>query len=102
MGKEILSKKQEVIIINIPKFKTDKEAADFWDNHSFEDYFEDTKEAEIEFVRNPKKTLTVRLDPDDVEMVQKLAHYKGLSYTALIRMWIKENLRKETRSMSKK
>lgn len=88
-------------MINIPKFKTDKEAANFWDTHSFENYFEDTKEAEIEFVRNPKKTLTVRLDPIDLEMVQKLAHHKGLSYTALIRMWIKENLRKEIKGIQR-
>ncbi|MEQ8224285.1 MAG: CopG family antitoxin [Candidatus Eremiobacterota bacterium] len=99
-GKESITRETlEVIIINIPKFTTDKEAANFWDTHSFEDYVEDTKKAEIEFVHTPKKTLTVRLDPVDVEMVQKLAHYKGLSYTALIRMWIKENLRKEVKGI---
>ncbi len=81
--------------MKIPEFKVDEKVADFWANHSFEDYIDDTKNGEIEFVRKPKKAITVRLDPEDIEMVEKLARYKGLSYTALIRMWIKEKLRKE-------
>lgn len=86
---------------HIPKFKSDEEAAEFWDAHSFEKYAQDTKEAEIEFVRSPKKTFTVRLDPEDIEMVEKLAKYKGLSYTALIRMWVKEMIRKESNEIRK-
>ena len=35
----------------IPKFKTDKEAARFWESHSFQDYYGDTKEAGINFVK---------------------------------------------------
>ena len=48
----------------IPKFKTDEEAARFWEPHSFEDYHRDTKEAEIGFVKRQKKTIAIRLDPD--------------------------------------
>ena len=83
----------------MPEFSNDKEIADFWDTHSFQDYLDDTKEGEIEFVRKPKKALTVRLAPEDIEMVRKLANYKGLSYTALIRMWVKEKLRKEIKEL---
>ena len=39
-----------MIIITIPKFTTDKETANFWDNHSFEDYSEDTEESKIKFI----------------------------------------------------
>lgn len=80
----------------IPKFKTDKEAAGFWDTHSFEDYHTDTKEAEIRFVKKPKKAVTIRLDPVDIKSVERIAERKGLSYTTLLRMWIKEYLAKET------
>jgi predicted DNA binding CopG/RHH family protein len=79
----------------IPKFKTDKEAAIFWQSHSFEDYFNDTSEAGIAFVRKPKKTIALRLDPDDIKSVEQLARRKGLGYTALLRMWIKEHLAQE-------
>jgi len=81
----------------IPKFKTDEEAARFWETHSFEEYPRDTKEAEIKFVRKPKKTIALRLDPDDIKSVETIAQRKGLSYTSLLRMWIKEHLSKETR-----
>ncbi len=81
----------------IPKFKTDEEAARFWEARSFQDYYGDTKEAGIKFVRRAKKTVAVRLDPDDIKSVEKIAERKGLSYTSLLRMWIKEHLNKEER-----
>jgi len=46
---------------------TDEEAARFWETHSFRDYYGDTKEAGIKFVRRPKKTVALRLDPDDIK-----------------------------------
>ena len=82
----------------IPKFRTDKEAAEFWDIHSFEDYRQDTGEAGIVFVKRPKKTVAIRLDPDDIKSVEMIAERKGLSYTSLLRMWIKENLAKEAKT----
>jgi len=81
----------------IPKLRTDEEAARFWEAHSFEDYHKDTKEAEIRFVKKPKKTIAIRLDPEDIKSVEKIAERKGLSYTSLLRMWIKECLADETR-----
>jgi predicted DNA binding CopG/RHH family protein len=81
----------------IPKFKTDEETARFWETHSFEEYHRDTKETEIKFIRKPKKTIAIRLDPDDIKSVETIAQRKGLSYTSLLRMWIKEHLSKETR-----
>lgn len=84
----------------IPKFKTDREAAKFWETHSFEDYYKDTKEAEIRFIKKPKKTVAIRLDPDDIKSVEKIAELKGLSYTSLLRMWIKEHLSKETKRVA--
>jgi predicted DNA binding CopG/RHH family protein len=81
----------------IPKLRTDEEAARFWEAHSFEDYHKDTKEAEIRFVKKPKKTIAIRLDPEDIKSVEKIAERKGLSYTSLLRMWIKECLADEIR-----
>ncbi len=81
----------------IPTFKTDEDAARFWESHSFQNYYRDTKEAGITFVRKAKRTVAVRLDPDDIKSVEKIAERKGLSYTSLLRMWIKEHLGKEER-----
>lgn len=84
----------------IPKFKTKEEAAKYWETHSFKDYHKDTKDAEIVFVKKPKKTVAIRLDPDDIKSVEKIAERKGLSYTSLLRMWIKEHLSREARRLS--
>lgn len=84
----------------IPKFKTKEEAAKYWETHSFQDYHKDTKDAEIVFVKKPKKTVAIRLDPDDIKSVEKIAERKGLSYTSLLRMWIKEHLSREARRLS--
>lgn len=84
----------------IPKIKTDEEAARFWETHSFEDYYKDTKDAEIRFIKRPKKTVAIRLDPSDIKSVEVIAERKGLSYTALLRMWIKEYLAKEKRQIA--
>jgi predicted DNA binding CopG/RHH family protein len=84
----------------IPKFATDKEAAKFWQTHSFEDYHGDTKESQLEFVKKPKKTVAIRLDSADIKSVETIAKRKGLSYTSLLRMWIKEQLEKETKRVA--
>jgi len=84
----------------ILRFKTDEEVADFWDKHSFEDYHKDTAIAKIRFVKKPKKSITIRLDPEDVKSVVQIADQKGLSYTSLLRMWIKDHLVKESRKIA--
>ena len=91
-GKRIILKNGANNMKRIPKFKNDEEAAKFWDTHSFEEYHQDTEEAEIRFIKKPKKAITVRLDPNDIKTVERIAERKGLSYTSLIRMWIKEHL----------
>jgi predicted DNA binding CopG/RHH family protein len=83
----------------IPKFKTDEDAAKFWEAHRFKAYHKDTKDAEIVFGREPKKTIAIRLDPDDIKSVERIAERKGLSYTSLLRMWIKEHLHEEVKHL---
>lgn len=83
----------------IPKFKNEKEAAKFWETHGFENYYQETKEADIKFVKKTKRTIAIRLDPDDIKSVERIAESKGLSYTSLIRMWIKEHLSHELKAV---
>jgi predicted DNA binding CopG/RHH family protein len=94
-GKRSILKCEASKMKKIPKFKTDQDAAIFWQTHSFEDYFRDTTDSEIAFVKKPKKTIALRLDPEDIKTVEHLAQRKGLSYTSLLRMWIKEHLAQE-------
>jgi predicted DNA binding CopG/RHH family protein len=76
----------------IPRLQTDQAAAVCWEKQSFADVAEDTTEAGIRFVKRPKRAIALRLDPDDIAKIETLAAAKGLNYTALLRMWIKEHL----------
>ncbi len=76
----------------IPALQTDQAAAAYWERQSFADVAEDTTEASIRFVKRPKRAIAIRLDPDDVAKIEAMAEAKGLNYTALLRMWIKEHL----------
>jgi predicted DNA binding CopG/RHH family protein len=62
----------------IPKFKSDQEARRFWQRHSFKDYNLDTREAEIKFVKKPKKTVAIRLAPEDIAAVERIAERMGI------------------------
>jgi len=82
----------------IPDFKTIQEEADFWDSHStaeFEDEWE-PMEGPLEVLMYraaPKKALTVRLEPDLIEMLGEVARTKGVGSSTLARMWIMDQLR---------
>lgn len=86
----------------IPDFKTDKEAAEFWDAHDLTD-FEDKLELadDVEFVRKPEtQTVSIRMDRRLIEQLKALARYKGIGLSSLMRMWIIERLRQEVRGRS--
>lgn len=81
----------------IPRFKTQEQAATYWKSHTFQDYTTDIKNDEIVLVKRVKKTVAIRLDPEDVKAVERIAKRKGMNYTSLLRMWIKEQLVREAR-----
>jgi len=79
----------------IPKFKSDKETAAFWDTHDFSDFFDQTDAAaDVIFERKNKETISIRLEKDQVQKLKKIAHHIGLGYTSLIRSWVIEKLAK--------
>jgi hypothetical protein len=82
----------------IPEFATIEEEAEFWDTHDsaeFEDEFEELDEPlEVLMYRAaPKRALTVRLEPDLIDMLAGVARTKGVGPSTLARMWIMEQLR---------
>jgi len=80
----------------IPKFKSDQEAAQFWDTHSlieFEDNLELVKEKV--FVKPEKQVMTIRVDKKLANALKIIAREKGINYSTLARMWLIERLKKE-------
>ncbi len=78
----------------IPKFKSEKEEADFWATHDSADYLSETKEVKVKFRRSKKKLVSLRLDEKTIKELKKIADNKGIGYLQLVRMWVLENMNK--------
>jgi len=79
--------------MRIPKFKSIKEEAEFWDTHDITSLLEDMDIEEIKFVRKePLTTLSFRIEKDKVERLKKIARDLNMPYTVLIRKIIDEAL----------
>ena len=80
----------------IPEFKSDEEAAEFWDTHSFADYIGDTTPIEGVTFRLPHlKQISLRLAPTHIDRLKRIAASKGLGYQTMLRMWITERAKQE-------
>ncbi len=80
----------------LPKFKNREEAANFWETHSFADYWEEFERVrEPLFVKPVKRVISLRLDAKTVTLLAAIAQEKQIPYTTLARMWIAEKLRDE-------
>jgi len=80
----------------IPDFKSDKEAAEFWDTHDLTDFEDELELAEdVVFVKPETQTISIRMDRKLVNRLKVIAARKGIGYSPLIRMWIIERLRQE-------
>lgn len=92
----------------IPNFKSEKEEALFWDTHSPVEYQKELEEVKEPFVFSPtllkkiakrklerKRTLTIRIGQQQIDLAKVLAKQKGLGYQTLMRMWIIEGIEHE-------
>lgn len=79
----------------IPKFNNTKEEAEFWDTHSFADYWDELKPVKVIFNLKKKKeeSLTLRLQADVKKQLENIATGFGINSSTLARMWIIEKLR---------
>lgn len=75
---------------------SDEEIAQFWETHSSADYWEELEPVAVEIVRPEKAVVALRLDKPLVEQVKAIAAAKGIGYTTLLRVWIKEKLLEAT------
>ena len=73
----------------IPQTDSIQELAQFWDTHDLTDF-----EDELEEVTEPvfETKVTVRLNPDEAEVVKTLANARGTSLTTLVQEWVAERI----------
>ena len=78
----------------IPQTDSIKELAKFWDTHDLTDFADEFEEVtEPVFERNVEIAVKIRLNPEEVEAVKRIAKSKGVGHTTLIREWVLEKLR---------
>jgi hypothetical protein len=70
----------------------DDELAKFWESNEPES-FEGWKEGELRFTRPPKKLIQLRLDPEDVRIIDRESKLSGIDRAQLVRSWVKEKIR---------
>jgi predicted DNA binding CopG/RHH family protein len=82
----------------IPKFQNEEEESSFWESHELTDFLEDTVPTNFRFVGpRPRKVLiSLRFDQETIDKLKVIAEHKGLGYQTLIRMWVIEQLAKES------
>lgn len=81
----------------IPRFETYEEEAEFWDTHDTTEFEDEFEPVEATFAQSLiRRGLTVPLDEQTIELLQRLAREKETEPTALVRIWILDRLRAET------
>ena len=88
----------------LPDFSrmSDDEIAEFWDTHSFVDYWDEMEEIEVTVKRPPTQVVGLRLEKRDVEQIKRIAQQLGLGYSTLLRVWIKEKLRELSKAKARR
>jgi predicted DNA binding CopG/RHH family protein len=90
-GKTILSQEEKM---KAPKSKNVKEERKFWDTHESTDYLDEFEEAkDVVFVRPKKQVISLRLEPQVINKLRKLADKEGLPATTYTRMLIIQAIR---------
>jgi hypothetical protein len=77
-------------LTSISKAQTLEEIAEFWDTHSLADYWDETREVEIEVRAERRRRIT--LDPDVYVQLETQARIRGLLPETLVNLWVAERL----------
>jgi predicted DNA binding CopG/RHH family protein len=99
--------------LEIPKFASEREEAEFWSTHDTTDYWQDAEEAPSgEFELEPalreqilqrareKQLISLRLERRQIVQAKQIALRKAVPYQVLIRMWIEEGIQNELRGFT--
>ena len=72
-------------------FNSVGEAAEFWDNHSLADYWDQTHEVK-DRVDIKRRVFLTALEPDLAKKLVARAHQQGVTTETLINVWLSQKL----------
>src|SRR5215468_6862886 len=93
----------------MPRFRSAKEAVNYFQTHSVSDVWHQLPEGEPaklsktleKAIRNrraaAKSPISIRLDPKQIAAAKKIAAAKSVGYQTQLRMWIAEGIRREAK-----
>lgn len=73
---------------------SDEEIHEFWKTHDSADYWDQTEPVGVTAKRPRQLEVSVKLDEQDIAALKKVARDMGIGHTTLLRVWIKEKLKK--------
>lgn len=86
--------------MKVPRFKDEKEIAEFFDTHSLADYVEDTEKCDDIFIRPKLIPISLKMDPNLIKKLKMMAKRRGISYNAYIRYLLSKGLEEEFRELA--
>ena len=75
---------------DISNVRTEEEIADFWDTHSLDEYWEQTREAA--FALRTQRCRRITLDPEVYDRIEAQARARGLMSETLVNLWLKDRI----------
>jgi predicted DNA binding CopG/RHH family protein len=104
-----MKKKRQPAKAPLPKFRSDKDAAEFFETRSVADVWDQLpteqpakpSAALAKSIRGrhqrAKSPISLRLVPEQIAAGKKIAAAKSVGYQTQLRMWIAEGIRRETK-----
>lgn len=84
-----------------PKFKSEKEEAEFWATHDTSKFFRIDKPFVMDFpdLKPTTKTITLRISVSLLHRIKKIANKKDMPYQSLMKVFLDEKARQELKTV---
>jgi hypothetical protein len=78
--------------MHVPSFNNYEEMAEFWDAHSFADFWDHTEPAAFEVTPEARRRYLVAVDREVLVRVQQLARIRRVSSESLVNLLLEQRL----------
>ena len=85
-----MSENKNTKLSSVSQVETLEKIGEFWDTHSLDDYWEETREAEFEVRVARRRRITV--EPKIYQQLEAEARLRGVVPETLVNLWLAEKL----------